>query len=334
MFPDVFAPDLFTTTALTASINEQAYQPTLLRDLGIFSVDGVPTTSVVIEKDNDLLTLVPVSPRGTVGETRKDPKRKGFSLIIPHLQQNDALYAESVQGVRAFGTTDQLATVEAERDKKLVRMARDLDYTLEHHRMGAIHGRVLDADGVTVLVDLFTVFGIAEPTEIDFDLDNATPASGAVVKKCNEVIYKMEDALGGLPYTGIHALCGNNFWDDLTTHPEVRETFMFQQQAGELRRSWVRDTFHYAGIDFQRYRGTSAVGVNTDKCRFFPKGVPDLFITRFAPADYWDAVNTVGLPRYASAEPMKHKKGVELEAQSNPLNICTRPGVLLRAKRT
>ncbi|HRE44768.1 MAG TPA: major capsid protein [Terricaulis sp.] len=334
MIPDPFKPDFFTTTALTASINNVAYQPTLLRDLGIFSVDGVPTTSIVVEREGDLLALVPTSERGAPGATQVEVKRDAVSLLIPHLQKNDTLKAESILGVRQFGSEDQQITVEQARDKKLNRMARDLDFTLEYHRLGAIQGRVLDSDGVSVLVNLFTVFGIAEPTEIDFDLDNNTPAVGVVARKCNEVVYGMEAALGGVPYTGIHALCDNTFWDQLTTHAEVRETFMFQQQAARLRESWVNDVFHFGGIDWQRYRGSGAVAVGAGKARFFPKGVPDLFQTVFAPADYWDAVNTPGLPRYASAHMLPHNKGVDLEAQSNPLNICTRPGVLLRARNT
>jgi hypothetical protein len=38
-------------------------------------------------------------------------------------------------------------------------------------------------DGATV-VDCFAEFGIAAEPEIDFDLDNATPASGALRKRC------------------------------------------------------------------------------------------------------------------------------------------------------
>jgi hypothetical protein len=60
------------------------------------------------------------------------------------------------------------------------------------------------------------------------------------------------------------------------------------------------------------------------------EGVPDLFITRFAPADYVETVNTIGLPRYAKQIPMRNGKGIELEVQTNPINLCTQPGVLLK----
>ena len=62
--------------------------------------------------------------------------------------------------------------------------------------------------------------------------------------------------------------------------------------------------------------------------------MPDLFITRFAPANYIETVNTIGLPRYAKGVVDQWGKRVDFEAQSNPLNICTRPRCLMKGKRT
>jgi len=61
-----------------------------------------------------------------------------------------------------------------------------------------------------------------------------------------------------------------------------------------------------------------------------PEGVANLFITRFSPADYVEAANTIGLPYYAKQELMRMGKGVELEAQSNPITICTRPTAVIK----
>lgn len=41
--------------------------------------------------------------------------------------------------------------------------------------------------------DLFTEFGVTKHAEIDFDLDNASPAPGAVKKKCHDVRRRIED---------------------------------------------------------------------------------------------------------------------------------------------
>lgn len=59
-------------------------------------------------------------------------------------------------------------------------------------------------------------------------------------------------------------------------------------------------------------------------------GVTDLLITRYAPADYVETVNTIGLPFYAKQERLRLDKGVELEAQSNPLNLCTKPRAIIK----
>jgi hypothetical protein len=42
-----------------------------------------------------------------------------------------------------------------------------------------------------VIRNWFTEFGISQPAEIDFDLDNASPASGAVRKACNGIVRAM-----------------------------------------------------------------------------------------------------------------------------------------------
>lgn len=334
MFPDVFKPDLFTTVALVGAINAQPFLPGRLGEMGIFAESGVETTSVAIESVQGTLKLVQSSIRGAVGQTRTDDKRRGVVLAVPHLQTNDALMADSIQNVRAFGSPDATVAQTAKRDEKLGAMARDLDYTLENHRLGAIQGKVFDADGATLLYNLFTTFNIAEPTEIDFDLDNVAPAIGVVKKKCTQVIRAIAVALGSLPFTGVHGLCGDAFYDDLIAHPETQKLFEIQQNAQMRIENSAYSQFLYGGILFENYRGHGAVAVGTDKCRFFPIGVPDLFRTIFAPADYLETVNTIGLPRYAKAEPMKFDKGIELEGQSNPLNLCTRPGVLQSARRT
>jgi hypothetical protein len=64
-------------------------------------------------------------------------------------------------------------------------------------RLGAVQGIVLDANGSTVIRNWHTEFGISQATEIDFDLDNASPASGAVRKKCNDVMRAMKRAAEG-----------------------------------------------------------------------------------------------------------------------------------------
>lgn len=334
MLTDVFKPDLFTTTTLTAAILKQPYLPGVLDSLGVFTVGGMSTTSAVIEVSNGTLSLVPTSKRGAPGAAAAQDKRAGITVSAAHLQVNDMLLADEVMGVRQFGTDDQLLTVEVKRDEKLEKMRRNLEYTLEYHRLGAINGQVLDADGSTVILDTFAAFGISQPAEVDFDLDNASPTSGALQGKCLDIHQAMSAALGGIPYSGIIALCDDLFFKQFRMHPEYREDHKYTD-AAPLREGLPKGrAFEFGGITWVNYRGHGAVALPSGKAKFLAEGVPDLFIERYAPADYLSAVNTDGLEMYASAEPLPHDKGMSLEAQTNPLMLCTRPETLLRARNT
>lgn len=328
---DVFRSDAFRMTSLTAAINEQETPPQRLAELGLFSEQGVATTSIVIEKQGSTLSLVPSKPRGAPGTPMHEDKRRGISLEIPHLPARDTLLADELQNVRAFGSENEMAGVQQKRDERLAAMARSLDYTLENHRIGAVQGLVLDADG-SVLFDLYDEFGVDEPDPIYFDLDAAwTSASGGVIERIilnakNRIRAALKNRV-----TGIHVLCGETFFSKISTHPEVRETYMGQQEAKDRREGDATDTFNYRGATFEMYPGYGDVEIADTECRFIPLGVPDLFITRFAPAPWFSAVNTLGLPMYAMATPdPTGEKYLELEAQSNPINLCTRPEVLLK----
>lgn len=334
---DIFSNSAFSLTSLTDAINKVPFVPGRLGQLGIFDESGVSTTSVMIEEREGSLSLIETSPRGAPATQNLHNKRKARSLVVPHIALEDTVLADEVQNVRAFGTENALEGVQNVVNLRLAEMARKHDATLEHLRIGAIKGQVLDADGTSVLYDLFGEFGVTQHTEIDFDLDSATPAKGAVRKKCHDVVRKVEDELGAAPYTYVHAFCSATFFDDLVSHPEVEESYRRYQESAFLRAGLVRKSFEYAGITFEEYRGKvgSVDFIADGKAHFFPVGVPGLFRQYNAPADFVETANTIGLPRYAKqAVDQEFGRWVKLHTQSNPLPICTRPKVLIKAKRT
>jgi hypothetical protein len=215
-------------------------------------------------------------------------------------------------------------------------LRNDAETTFEYHLFNGIQGLVKDPrDGATV-VNYFTEFGITPAAEVDFDLDNATPASGALRKRCQALIESVEDVMGGLA-TGAIALraeCGSAFFADLVAHKEVRETYLNTAAAADLR-SRIADEVSFGGITFRRYRGGAGFGVATDKAVFYPEAVDGLFEIYHAPADTFETVNTLGQPLYARMIPDRDRdEWVRLEIESNPLPICTRPQVLRSARRT
>lgn len=331
---DIFRDDAFSVVQLTDAINRLKHVPGRIGQMGLFEETSVSTTSVAIEQRDGILALVAPSPRGGPGTTLDKAKRTLDMLPVPHFEINDAVMAEEVQSVREFGSESRLETVQRKIADRLDIHSQSLETTLEHARVGAVKGVITYADNSTL--SLFTRFGVSQHQEVDFDLDNATPTTGALRNKISGVIRDIADELEGLPFTGIHAFCGDTFFDQLISHPEVRETYLGWQAAAELRGNQAWATFQFGGITWENYRGKIGGSdfIEDTKCHIFPVGVPGLFKTYFAPADYVETVNTLGLRRYAKQYEMPNGKGIYLDSQMNALSICTRPRVLIKGKNT
>jgi hypothetical protein len=339
---DIFNSDPFSVVRMTEAMREISYVPGRVGALGLFQTENIDTLDVAIEKaDADALILVPSSPRGSAGDTRDIARRALRKLSVPHFQRDDAIYADEIQAVRAFGTEAAVETMQGKIARKAATHSQDFALTEEYHRLNVIKtGNLLDADG-TVLYNYATEFGETMPAEIDFDLDNASPAEGALRTRCAGVGRQIGNALGGLPYRTIHAFCGDTFFDNLLAHREVRETYKNHEAAATLRSAYIGDgvsgswgIFEFGGIVWENYRGGGSVSVDTDKCHIFPVGVPQFFKTIYAPADYLETVNRLGQRLYAKQWEMPNGKGINLEFQMNALHYCTRPRALIRGRRT
>lgn len=335
---DVFSSSAFTMQSLTQRLLDAPHVPSRLRQMALFESDGVFTTDFSVERQANTLRLVPVSARnGPATQNAKD-SRTLTKLSTVRVAMEDSVTADEVQNVRAFGSESELETLQTEIDRRNERMGNSIDATEEYHRMGALKGQILDADGSTVLVDLFTTFGVSAQSELDSDLDNGSPANGALRKHCHAIQRLIRDELGGLPYQRIHVLSSSEYFDDLVSHSQVQDMFKATPQAYRLGEGLVGASIDFGGITFEEYRGnvSSVAFIAANKALAFPVGVPGLFISRYAPAEYWDTVNTRGLPRYAIMNPDGADPAYKrtLRVQSQMLHICTRPRVLIPLKRT
>lgn len=328
MMNDIFNSDAFSLQTLTAAINEAPFTPSLVSSLGLFEEDGIATLDAAIEIEKGVINLVPVTPRGAPAASVNADKRRVYTLRVPHLPETATLLADSVQGRRAFGQETGPMNVQTEVNKRLAKMRRQIDYTIEAHRLSAIKGNFYDANGDQV--SLYTYFGVAQQT-VAMAL---TTAATKVRQKCLDIVEAVETGLDGIPYTGIEVLCGKNFWRELIEHDKVRDTYANYEAAAALRGS-TTDTLVFGDISWRRYRGDSsgAVSIGADDAYALPTGVAEMYLTRYAPANYADTVNTEGLPYYAASEVLPMGKGVTLEAQSNPLNIITRPRAVVKLSK-
>lgn len=339
---DVFKQDAFGVIELTDAINKIPFVPGRAGTLIPWNERGVATTSIMLEEQDGVLTLVNPTARGGPGSTVGKRSRTARVLAVPHYERDDAVYADEVQGVREFGQEQTVRTVQGVLNDRMAVHTQDMDVTLEYQRVGAIKGVILNGDGST-LYNLFTEFGVSQDAEIDFDLDNATPARGALRKLCAQTVRQMMGNLDGTAISGVHAVCGDAFFDDLLAHSEVVNSYLNTPMAAVLRDGYVDPSsnqkiygaFEFGGIVWENYRGSvgGTAFVNTDKAHLFPVG-PSIWRTVYAPADYVETVNTIGRPRYAKQFPMQNDKGISLEMQMNALSYNTRPKSLLKGKRT
>lgn len=344
---DIFNDDAFKMVTLTDALNKQEFQPSLLRTMNIFTPKRVRTETIAIEERAGVLNVIATSERGAPLEQKEKNKRKVRDFRTVRIAKQDTIRATELANIRAYGSETELMQVQAEVADRMngpAGLMREMELTWEHQMLGAVQGIVYDADNSTVINNWFDEWGVSQDAEIDFDLDNASPASGALRKKCNQVIRQMMKAAGGAWVPGrtqAVALVGDNFWDDLVAHPEVRETYLNQQGAADLRNDVgnAYGSLRFGDITWINYRGTddgSKVAIGTDKASFFPVNAPGAFQAAYSPGEWFGVINTPGQDVYAMTLPDTSGRDafVDVELYSYPLFICTRPKMLQRGKRT
>lgn len=345
---DIFNDDAFSLVSMVAAINDVPHVPGRAGQLAFAGVgEGVATTTVTIEKRGMELALIKTSPRGGPAPKAEGDKANLRAVNIPHVKLEDTIGAHEIQGVRAFGSPDLLVGAQNVVNGRLNKIGLRHDLTLEFHRLGALRGIILDSDGST-LTNLFELFGLGSgPVEYDLDLDELASEQEDLRVKCQKLVrYVYRKAGTVIPSSARPwVFCGDNFFDKLVSREDVKKTFTnTDEQRVRLGANYAFGAFEYGGIVWENYRGTddgqganpntvasATVGIAPDEARLFLTGVPGLYAEYFAPADFMETVNTIGLPRYAKLAPdAKFNRFVEVHTQQNPLPICLRPQTLLK----
>ncbi len=335
---DIFRQDAFSMISLTGVADRLGYVPGLLSGMaGLYEPVPVRTVGVFIEEREHTPTVIPTSPRGGPPDQTGRERRTVRNFSTVRLADSSRIMADEIQGIRAYGSETELKQVQEEVARRQLRMKRNMMLTKEHMLLGMVQGLAVDADG-SPIYNWATEFGRPIPAEVDFDLDNADPAPGALRTKCSAVSRSITRALKGLGGAGVEivGLSGDTFFDDLVAHPEARESYLHQEGA-KLREPVAWREFVFGGIRFINYRGTddgSTVAVNTNKCRFFPIGA-GIFQWAMSPAERFQFVNTQGQETYSWIVPDRDRDmWVDVEMYSYPLPICIAPDALAHAKRT
>lgn len=324
---DVFKADGFSLMSMTEAILKAPHKPGRLGQLGLFRERGITTTVVAVEEKDGRLELIASAPRGGPGSTIGEKKRTLRNFNAIHLPKQKVITADQVQGIRAWGSESEEMAVQSLVDEAITDLRAMHEVTLEHLRIGALKGNILDADGSTVLFNLFTEFNVSQQIK-DIVLSNANTE---VRNDCVAIARLIETELGADTYTRLRALCGATFFDTFIKHANVKKSY--ENQEGLVLRQDLRSGFEFGGIVFEEYRGKvgSVDFIDPNQAFVFPEGT-NIFATYFAPADYMETVNTLGLPLYSKVlpDPSGANRYVTIDTQSNPLPLLLRPRCVVK----
>lgn len=313
------------------------FKPQLLGSLGLFEPIYSRSRTIAIADRAGALTLIPTSENGAPPDELVPRGAKVRKFDAVRLAKGSTVYAIELAGVLALPFDTQTKEISEEVADRTAGIMDDLELTWEHMRFGAVQGRVLDADGTSVIIDWYDEWGIAEPSEINFAL-NADDTD--VRKKCRDIKRLMKKVSKGIwtPATKVGALVGDTFFDMLVNHKQIKETKLGTERAVLLEKIDGYDAIEIEGITFINYQGTddgTTIAIGSEKARFFPINARGAFKVGWAPAsEFKPYVNQRGREYYGLM--LEDKSGRDewdrVEIYSYPLFVCTRPEMLLRAK--
>jgi hypothetical protein len=335
---DVFSQNAWGVIEVQEEVVERVdFQPQLLGTLGLFSPIYSRSRTIGIVDMNGKRTLIPTSPTGAPPEELIPKGASVRTMNAVRLAKGSTIYAIELAGVVALPFDEQTVEVADEVTSRTGEIKGDLELTWENMRFGAVQGKVIDADGTTVLVNWYTFWGIAEPTEINFSLDVDTTD---VRKKCRDIKRAMKKAAKGAwgPNVRVGALVGDTFFDMLVNHAQIKETKLGTERAPVLENIEGFSSIEIEGITFINYQGTddgTTIAIGSEKAQFFPIGARGVFQVGWAPAsEFKPYLNKRGREFYGLllSDQSGREEWDRIELYSYPLFICNRPEMLLKGK--
>lgn len=335
---DVFNQDAFSAISLTMAVDRYGYVPTTLGSIpGLVTPAPVATRDVFIERRANAPALIHTSPLGAPPSQKGPDLRDARPFKTKRIARGSRITAEQLQGVRAFGSETELQTLQLEMGRRTLQIRQDFALTKEFYLFNMIQGLFLDADG-SQIYSWADEFEQVIPAEVTFGFSASAITATTVREYCAQIRRTMSRNLQGLGGDGfrIVAICGDSFWDALTSCLEVRETYLNWAAAADIRndlgRPWT--AFRYGDINFINYRGTddqTTLSMPSDLAYIFPVGA-GIFQWAMAPAERMEFVSTLGRDMYNWVVlDQQRNMWADLEYASYPLPVCIQPQALASA---
>jgi len=314
---------------------------TLLNDVGLFSEEFLSTPTVTFEETNSTLGLITDQFRGAKPSANKDDIRKIHSYSIPHFPMTDLVLPQDIQSKKAYGSASVAETEAAVLARKMERIRRNYDITMEVSRFATLTTGNAYAPNGTISGNFFTQTGITQ-TVVDFVLATATTD---IIGKCETVLAAMQDnANTGDVISGVVAYCSPEFFSKLISHAKVQDAYRYYSATSgqEILRNraggggGLYREFSMGNIRFVENRGILAGTrmIPANEAVFVPVGTMDSFVTYFSPANKLDFVNTMAERAYMFTFRSPKGESIEIDCESNWLNTLRRPALVIKGTTT
>lgn len=331
---DIFSGDAFSLTSLSGTVDQVDYRPGMLGAMGLFEAVPVRNRNVFIDRRDGQLELIAASATGAPPEELRNDSRNMVPLQAVRLAKGSTIYAAEIAGWRSFGSETEQTVVMTEYNRRRERVRADMEATHELHRLGALQGKLYDANG-SLIYDYFTAFGETEAPTFNWALGTTSTDPRALSMTMKRDLLRS----ARVPMsTGVqvNALAGDAFFDALIGNAKVRETYLNWSEAAGLRQDLAFADFEYGGVRYFNYRGTDdnqAIAVQSDEAIFFLSGVPGIYRHAMAPAD--EFMPFVGAPGQNVYEMMLRDRDrdawIRCEQYSYPLYFNQRPDLVRKA---
>jgi hypothetical protein len=169
-------------------------------------------------------------------------QRKARAYQDAALGDASRITASELQAIRAFGSEVALKDVQIEVARRQFKMKQNFALTREFHKFNCVTGAVVkDSDGSTVTIGRPSSARRSRPRSTSISTMPRRPKARCA-RSARQV---RRSILLGLKGVGIRAsivgVCGDTFWDDLTSHPEIVKTYTgWAGRRRSAQRAWQR----------------------------------------------------------------------------------------------
>lgn len=330
----------FDVVDLTSAVRNIPIQWGTFNQMGIFSEEGVAGDSVMFEETTQDGALIIDRVRGEKNTVSKEGTRKLHTFAVPHYPQDDFISPKDLVAKSAYDNFNEVEQLDAVRQRKLIRLRQNHDWTLNKARAQALFSATVYAPSGTVVQNWDSEFSNTRAA-VDLLLGTSTTE---VLAKIEDIIVAVQNGMGGNGvFSGIVIPCDTALFQKLIQHASVKASYTYAQNLaagtdpmrGRLAANGsplpMGREFYFGGVTFREvrdaYNGTKIVTASEGVA--VPTG-SDMFRTYFAPAERFGLVNTQGEKMYAFEQAESNGTKITIETESNHISALLRPQAVVR----